>query len=106
MPLGPYKTSTEVQNIQGTSQELYRIPNLKARYMAAARTRRTTCCAVGCGQPYQATAHVLINDAKKGGNVGNSWWLVPTCNGHNNYQRNEYFEVNPSTIFVSVPEVR
>ena len=52
------------------------------------------------------SARVLINDAKKGGNVGNSWWLVPTCNGHNNYQRNEYFEVNPSTIFVSVAEVR
>lgn len=100
-----FSTSTEVQNIQNTSHPHYKIPGLKQKYQAISGSQRTTCSAEGCSNPYEATAHVQINDGKKNGG-GFNWYLVPACNGHNNYKRNQFFEVNPSTVFVSVEEVR
>ena len=58
----------------------------------------------GCGNPYEATAHVLINDGRKGGGT-HKWWLVPTCAGHNS-KSVTCFDVNPSTIFVGVTDLR
>ena len=105
-----FTTSTEVQNLSGTGSSdwtdgnPYKINNLKQKYQKLSGSQRTTCCAEGCGKPYTATAHVLINDGKKGGG-GNKWWLVPTCGTHNS-KATKTFVCNPSTIFVSVEDVR
>jgi hypothetical protein len=101
-----FTTSTEVQNINGTGSAHnpeYKIPRLKEKYIALSGYSRDRCSAEGCGGSYQATAHVMINDGKKGGG-GNSWWLVPACAHHN--LSVEYFEVRASTIFCAVEEIR
>jgi hypothetical protein len=105
MPIGPFGSSTQVQHINGTSKVRYQLPQLKQAYQAISGSTRETCTAEGCSGPYQATAHVLINDGKKGGGVGASWWLVPCCTAHN-LSANQLMECNPSTVFVAVEEVR
>jgi hypothetical protein len=100
-----FSTSTQVSNIQGTSDPHFKIPNLKQKYQAVSGSQRNTCSAQGCPKPYEATAHVQINDGKKNGG-GHNWYLVPTCNEHNSYTAHPHFEVNPSTVFVAVEEVR
>lgn len=111
-----FTTPTQVQNIVGTSggewvdtetgadgSNPYVIANLKQKYIQLSGTQRTTCCAAGCSSPWQATAHVMINDGRKGGG-GNRWWLVPACTFHN--RSTPVFEVTPNTVFVSVEAVR
>ena len=122
-----FGTSTEVQNINGTGGadwtdgNPYNIPRLPERYFKCTGTARAGCCAVGCSNPFQATAHVLINDGSKGGGT-RDWWLVPTCSHHNTQKKdcpgpsagkgcgephkNQCFEVNPGTVFATVAEVR
>jgi hypothetical protein len=105
-----FTTSTEVQNINGTGSAKnpeYKIPRLKEKYVAMSGYTGDRCSAIDgaeeCPGSYQATAHVMINDGKKGGG-GNTWWLVPTCAHHN--LSVPFFEVGASTIFCSVEEIR
>jgi len=105
MPL-KFSTSTQCQNINGTGSKdnpQYKIPRLKEKYEKVTGSQRHTCCVAGCSRPYQATAHVMINDGRKGGGT-NKWWVVPTCAHHN--LSVEVFEANPSTVFASVEEIR
>ena len=99
-----FNTSTQIQHLHGTSSDRYRISQLKQAYQELSGSSRETCCIAGCSQPYQATAHVQINDGRKGGG-GFDWWLIPTCTYHNRTS-DEIQEVNPSTVFVSVNLVR
>ena len=112
MPNGvnQFTTSTNVQNLIGTGSKdwtngnPYQIPKLKQKYQELSGSRRSSCVAEGCGEDYTATAHVLINDGKKGGG-GNKWWLIPLCAFHNSPSR-EPFWVDPSTRFVGVTDLR
>ena len=69
-----FTTSTECQNLIGTGSNdwtdgnPYKISNLKSKYTNASGWSGG-CCAEDCqgNSDYIATAHVLINDARKGG---------------------------------------
>jgi hypothetical protein len=118
---GPHKTSTEAQNIYGTgvsdyvdedgnkAVNPYKIRKLKEKYLTFCKCEvkefvaPTTCAAEDCTGPYNATAHVMINDGKKGGGT-NKWWLVPTCTHHNLHVKT--FEARAGVVFVAVSAVR
>jgi hypothetical protein len=101
--VGDWSTTTEVQNIQGTSKKRYKIHNLKQLYKQMTGSNRETCAAVGCSNAYQATAHVLVNDGSKGGGSG-QWYGVPTCNAHNSYARHPTFEILANVRLIRISD--
>jgi len=98
-----WNTLTQVQNLNGTSSNRFKISNLKKKYYRLANCNVYLCSAIGCNRSYQATAHVLINDQIKC-KGSNKWWLIPTCTFHN--ISTHIFDCKSFTRFVSVKDIR
>ena len=92
-----------VKGINGTSADRYNVPNLKWRFVSLYGRLPTECAVIGCRNPFQATAHVLLDDGRRSDN----WFLVPQCKYHNHHSRNgENMPLRVNAVLIPLSEVR
>ncbi len=91
-----------VKNVQGTSSSRYQISGLSQKYERAAGCYPDTCQVYGCSKQATATAHVRMDDGRRGG----QWGVVPTCAEHNNYSNTSAMYLKQSAKVVPVSKIR
>lgn len=95
--------SIVVKGINGTSADRYRVRYLKWKFICLYSRMPSKCAVLGCSNPFQATAHVLLDDGRRSDN----WFLVPQCSYHNNHTRNgEIVYLRGNAVLIRLSDVR
>jgi hypothetical protein len=95
--------SIVVKGINGTSADRYHVRYLKWKFVFLYGRLPSSCAVVGCQRPFQATAHVLLDDGRR----SDDWFLVPQCASHNNHSRNgECVFLRANAKLISLSQVR
>lgn len=96
-----HNNSIIVKNVNGSSQDRYKISNLPDKYVKAGGHQAGGCQAKGCSNPFQATAHVIKTD----GRASNQWFLTRTCSKHNNTNNTDPFPLRKNAHLIPVKKV-
>ena len=87
-----------VKNLNGTSDNTP--PSGSSSWLGMwkdeTRSTRKTCSVMGCSKPAEVGAHVQIKDKR----CGNSWYITPTCKGHNNYHNTQQMYLDSRVTLV------
>jgi hypothetical protein len=92
-----------VFGIEGTSADQYKVRYLKWKFVYLYGRLPESCAVKGCHGSFDATAHVMLDDGRR----GNSWYLVPQCSFCNNHSRNgERVALRSNAVLISLADVR
>ena len=94
-------TGVYVKNVNGTSQDRYRIRGLYQKYLEAGGREVETCQCVGCSAPSTATAHVIRTDR----GVSNEWYLTRTCAQHNHHSNTDAYRLRSNAKLIKVTDI-